>query len=172
MTKIYKKLFELRKEIGSISKEATNPFYKSKYFDINQLIGHIQPLLDERELLLIQPIVSGCVHTQLIDIESGERVESSMCLPEMKDPQKVGSAVTYYRRYTLVSLLGIQAEDDDANKALEKPWLNEGDNNWFKMELAITQDPEKVTLEGIKKKYRVSKENESKIVELLELAMS
>jgi len=40
-----------------------------------------------------------------------------MRLPEIQDPQKVGSAVTYYRRYTLQSLLSLQAEDDDANSA-------------------------------------------------------
>jgi hypothetical protein len=38
-----------------------------------------------------------------------------MKLPEIPDPQKMGSAVTYYRRYTLGSLLGLQSVDDDAN---------------------------------------------------------
>jgi hypothetical protein len=39
-----------------------------------------------------------------------------MVLPNLQDPQKLGSAITY-RRYTLQSLLGLQAEDDDGNKA-------------------------------------------------------
>ena len=38
---IYTKLFKLQNELGVISKEATNPFYKSKYFDINSLIGQL-----------------------------------------------------------------------------------------------------------------------------------
>ena len=40
---------------------------------------------------------------------------SALKLPEMNDPQKLGSCITYYRRYTLASLLGLQAVDDDAN---------------------------------------------------------
>ena len=52
-------------------------------------------------------------------------VESSIQLTQFNDPQKLGSAITYYRRYTLQSLLGLQAEDDDANKASTKePVLN------------------------------------------------
>ena len=54
------------------------------------------------------------VKTLLIDLDGGS-VESSMQLPSIQDPQKIGSAITYYRRYTLQSLLGLQAEDDDAN---------------------------------------------------------
>ena len=44
---IYSKLFELQNELGAISKDATNPFYKSKYFDINSLIGQLKPLLQK-----------------------------------------------------------------------------------------------------------------------------
>ena len=40
---------------------------------------------------------------------------SEIDLPNIQDPQKLGSAITYYRRYTLQSLLGLQAEDDDGN---------------------------------------------------------
>ena len=44
---IYKKIFDLQSEIGAISKEADNPFFKSKYFDINSLIKQLHPLLIE-----------------------------------------------------------------------------------------------------------------------------
>ncbi len=40
---INEKLFNLQQEIGTVSKDATNPFYKSKYFDINSLIKQIRP---------------------------------------------------------------------------------------------------------------------------------
>jgi hypothetical protein len=55
-----------------------------------------------------------------------------MSLPNIQDPQKLGSAITYYRRYTLQSLLGLQAEDDDGNTATKqvkeerKPAFKEG----------------------------------------------
>ena len=114
---IYKKLHEAKKEIGKISKDSTNPFFKSKYFDINGLLEHVEPILQKHDLLLIQPISDGQVATQIVDIENGELLGSSIQLPQIQDPQKLGSAITYYRRYTLQSLLGLQAEDDDANKA-------------------------------------------------------
>ena len=114
---IYKKLFEAKKEIGKISKDSTNPFFKSKYFDINSLLEHVEPILQKHELLLLQPIEDGKVITRIISVEKDGMVQSELTLPNIQDPQKLGSAITYYRRYTLQSLLGLQAEDDDANTA-------------------------------------------------------
>ena len=45
---------------------------------------------------------------------------SEIALPQLNDPQKLGSCVSYYRRYTAQSLLGLQATDDDANLASSK----------------------------------------------------
>ena len=117
---IYKKLFEAKKEIGKISKDSTNPFFKSKYFDINALLEHVEPILQKHDLLILQPIKNGLVTTQIVDAESGAMVESEIALTNITDPQKRGSEITYYRRYTLQSLLGLQAEDDDGNKASQK----------------------------------------------------
>ena len=117
---IYAKLLEVQKEVGAISKDSKNPFFKSKYFDINSLIAHVQPLLEENGLLLLQPIEDGVQYSRVIDVESGASIESGLQLPSLNDPQKLGSAITYYRRYTLQSLLGLQAEDDDANLASQK----------------------------------------------------
>lgn len=114
---IYKKLLEAKKEIGKISKDSTNPFFKSKYFDINAILDHVEPILQKNSLLLLQPIQDQLVKTVIYHSESGEYVSSEIALPQLNDPQKLGSAITYYRRYTLQSLLGLQAEDDDANKA-------------------------------------------------------
>lgn len=117
---IYKKLFEAKKEIGKISKDSKNPFFKSKYFDINSLLEHVEPILQKHSLLLLQPILEGKVRTELIDFETGEKVASEIALPQLNDPQKLGSCVSYYRRYTTQSLLGLQATDDDANLASSK----------------------------------------------------
>jgi len=114
---IYKKLLEVQKEVGAISKDSKNPFFKSKYFDINSLIQHVEPILTKHGLLLLQPIKEGKQYSMIVDAETGESIESSLELPNLSDPQKLGSAVTYYRRYTLCSLLALQAEDDDANIA-------------------------------------------------------
>lgn len=114
---VYNKLFEAKKEIGKISKDSKNPFYKSKYFDVNKLLEHIEPIMEKNNLLLLQPIIDNKVKTIIIDINSGEEVSSELALLNIQDPQKIGSAITYYRRYTLQSLLGLQSEDDDGNKA-------------------------------------------------------
>ena len=132
-TNIYHKLYKLQSEIGTVSKDVRNPFYKSKYFDINSLIGQLQPLLEKHKLLLIQPITDNQVRSVIVDLDGGS-VESSMKLPDIQDPQKIGSAITYYRRYTLTSLLGLQAEDDDANSTVgykyqPKKQYNSNNNN-------------------------------------------
>jgi hypothetical protein len=114
---IYRKLLAAKKEIGKISKDSTNPFFKSKYFDVNALLEHVEPILQHYGLVLLQPIKNNAVFTIIVDSESGEQIDSGITLPNLTDPQKLGSAITYYRRYTLQSLLGLQAEDDDANKA-------------------------------------------------------
>jgi hypothetical protein len=154
---IYKKLFEAKKEIGKISKDSTNPFFKSKYFDINSLLEHVEPILQKHDLLLLQPILSGKVTTRIVDIESDSYVISKIQLPTIQDPQKLGSAITYYRRYTLQSLLGLQAEDDDANTATKEvnalPWLNVGSKEWNG---ALSK---KTSIETLKKYFRISKAN-------------
>lgn len=158
---IYTKLAAVKKEIGAISKDSTNPFFKSKYFDINGLLKHVEPLLDKNGLLLLQPIVDGLVYSQIIDVETGDKVESSMLMSTLSDPQKMGSMITYYRRYTLQSLLGLQAEDDDANAASkatkpksDKKWVNKGDKIW---NAAIDKG---VKVAELKKHYSISKDNE------------
>ena len=116
---IYKKLYKVQKEIGAISKDSTNPFYKSKYFDINSLIKQLTPILQKHNLLLLQPIEDDKQYSRIVDLDGG-MVESSLALPTDLDAQKIGGAITYYRRYTLVALLGLQAEDDDGNLASGK----------------------------------------------------
>lgn len=114
---IYKKLLEAKKEMEAITKDSKNPFFKSNYFDINALLREVEPILQENGLLLLQPIEAEWVKSVIYDTETNEKVSSEMHLPNLTDPQKIGSAITYYRRYTLQSLLGLQAEDDDGNNA-------------------------------------------------------
>ena len=121
---IYIKIFKAKKEIEAITKDSKNPFFKSKYFDVNKLLSEVEPILQKHELLLLQPIEAEWIKTKIIDIETGENIHSEMNLPNIQDPQKLGSAITYYRRYTLQSLLGLQAEDDDGNNASKKTESN------------------------------------------------
>ena len=119
------KILKLQNEIGVLSKTETNPFFKSKYMDINGLLAQLLPLLEKHQLLVTQPLceVAGkpCLMTEVYDIENKvSLIKGFMPLPELQDPQKMGSAITYYRRYSLQSLFLLQAQDDDANNASEK----------------------------------------------------
>tara|TARA_R110000737_G_C14270504_1_gene430336 strand:- start:28 stop:549 length:522 start_codon:yes stop_codon:yes gene_type:complete len=118
---IYKQLLKVQLEVGAISKDSKNPFFKSKYFDINKLIEVVNPVLSKHGLVLLQPIEDNKVVSRLFDAESEKFVESWLELPNLTDPQKIGSAISYYRRYTLSSLLGLQAEDEDGNGLKAKP---------------------------------------------------
>ena len=118
---IYKQLLSVQQEVGAISKDSKNPFFKSKYFDINKLIEVVNPVLSKHGLVLLQPIEDNKVVSRIHDAESGVYVSSFLELPNLSDPQKIGSAISYYRRYTLSSLLGLQAEDEDGNGLKAKP---------------------------------------------------
>jgi hypothetical protein len=125
MKNLYLKLAEVKREVGKVSKNSKNPHFKNTYADLNALIDAVEPILLEKGLLMLQPIQNGNVTTIIIDCESSESIESSILLPALQDPQKLGSAITYFRRYTLQSLLSLQAEDDDANKASRKDTLSD-----------------------------------------------
>ena len=156
-------IFALRNEIGAISKDANNPFYKSKYFDINKLINQLNPLLQKHKLCLIQPIIEGYVKSVIVDLDGGS-IESSLKLTEGLDAQKKGSEITYYRRYTLTSLLGLQAEDDDGNSAKQnKDWLVKK-KDIYNCQQAIMSG--KFTLNDIKAKWNMTKEIENKLINL------
>ncbi len=133
---IWQKLHAAKQQIGKVAKNATNPHFKKSYADINALLTTVEPILHEHGLLLLQPVVGNDVVTRIIDIDSGEIIESFMSLPVITDPQKVLAAVTYFRRGTLQSLLSLQAVDDDGNTAAQgaasKPVI---DDNRFKKAL-------------------------------------
>lgn len=159
---IHKKLFEITSTMDKMKKDSTNPFYNSRYFDVNQLIEALRPQFIKHDLLLLQPIENDRVISRIIDVESGDSVEAGIKLSDNVKPQDIGSEITYYRRYTLQSLLGVEAEDDDGNRSSklkseddDKKWLNESDKDtWMKAEAWVKQgnDPKK-----LRKKYKVSK---------------
>jgi hypothetical protein len=167
MKSINQKLFALQQEIGAISKDAKNPFFKSSYFDINSLLKNLKPLLGKYKLVLHQPIIKGEVHSIIECVDTNEITKpSSLELPDISDPQKLGSCITYFRRYTLVSLLGLQADDDDGNLASNKkvevkkednrPWLKEN-------ELIATLKGTKEQAKKVIENFKINKEYREKI---------
>lgn len=126
MQKLAQKLLSVQKKLGAVSKDQDNPYFKSKYADINKFIEVVKPILNEEGVVLLQPLSTTddgkpSIRTLLIDAESGELLEGNTPLVYKEDdPQKMGSAITYYRRYALQSMLFIEAQDDDANAASGK----------------------------------------------------
>ncbi len=116
---LLKKLLAVQKEVEAIKKDSKNPFFKSNYFDINTLIKELKPLLNKEGLVVLQPLATidggPAIETIVYDAESGENISNIVVIPENVDAQKMGSAITYFRRYALQSFFFLQAEDDDAN---------------------------------------------------------
>ena len=123
---------------------------------------------------MLQPIQDNLVKSIIFDT-NGFSIESGIVLPELNDPQKLGSAITYYRRYTLQSLLALQAEDDDANLASNKvnaksattetelKWLNVGQPEFTK---AIEYLKSGGTIEVIEKKYKLAAKTKQELLKV------
>lgn len=106
-------------QMGGAIKGADNPFFKSKYADLGSVIAAAKDPLAENGLSYVQfPFsINGevGVTTRLMH-SSGQWLESMFSIPAPKtDAHTYGSLVTYCRRFSLQSALGIPAEDDDGN---------------------------------------------------------
>ncbi len=111
-------LHKFQKDVGKVAKDATNPFFKSKYATLNQVWETIQPVLSKNGLAVVQlPDADGL--TTIISHTSGEYLQTTATLPNISDPQKHGGSITYMRRYALAGLGLVIDEDDDANAATE-----------------------------------------------------
>lgn len=129
---ISKAILEAQKEMGNASKGSQNPFFKSRYADLNAIREACMPSLHKHGISVLQPTVhidgKNFIKTVLLH-ESGETFEglTEIIYSKTNDAQAQGSGITYARRYGLQSLLNIGAEDDDGNKASQanKPSKNE-----------------------------------------------
>lgn len=120
--KIYKQLFEVQKEIEPITKDATNPFFKSSYATLGAVISSVKSILLKNNLFIAQPINDNRVYT-IIYNSDGEQISDGgtpIICAKASDPQAQGSAITYARRYGLMSILSLSAEDDDGESAMKR----------------------------------------------------
>lgn len=114
-------------EIEAATKSAANPAFKqggkaSKYADITAVIDAIKPALIRHGLFFTQrpePAEKGVIIETVIGHASGEEMSlGKLFVPANKnDAQGFGSALTYARRYALVTAFGVPTEDDDGNAA-------------------------------------------------------
>jgi hypothetical protein len=132
MKNLFKALAEFQQECPVIKKERNNDFGKFKYTDLTDVVIVIKPLLKNHGLGYYQSIESDNLKTVIFHIESGETIESNAKmelhhqLKGMNQYQVAGSAISYFRKYSLCALLGIVSDersldDTQPNEKKQKP---------------------------------------------------
>lgn len=160
---IYQKLHLAKQSMGKVIKNATNPHLKRNYADINSIIDTVEPILLDCGLILMQPVRDDKVFTIIADVDSQDILESFMTLPPITDAQKLGGAITYFRRYTLVSLLSLQAVDDDGHEASRAPKAKPSlDGEKFAKALKAIADG-RYSVDELKATYSLTKEQEEQL---------
>ncbi len=117
-------LSKAQAEIRGAIKDTANPFFKSKYADLSSVWEACREQLTKNGLSVVQTNKAGdgrvIVETILMHT-SGEWISGELDMKPVKDdPQGIGSAITYARRYALAAIVGVAPEDDDGNAASGK----------------------------------------------------
>lgn len=164
MKQIATALLKAQSEMSNPKKGATNPFFKSKYADLNAVREAVIPTLNENGITVLQPIVhhdgKNFVKTILLH-ESGELLESltEIIYNKVNDAQAQGSGISYARRYALQSFVCVGADDDDGQKAVQsKPLATK--------EVMEKAKKANATIEQVKLKYSVTPELEQYFINL------
>ncbi len=149
MKNLLQKLNDFRQIVGNVKKNATNPFHKSKYATLESVLDTIEEPLNKSGIGYHQIIKlnEGCYYlvTTIYDLENTTDIlDSWIPLLFVSDMQKLGSAITYARRYGLVSILGLEQEDDDANLTLQTQLYKKEDvKNTNQKIIKLTDIPDK-----------------------------
>ena len=164
MKQIATALLKAQSEMSNPKKGATNPFFKSKYANLNAIREAVIPILNTNGISVLQPIVhvdgKNFVKTILLH-ESGELMESltEIIYNKQNDAQAQGSGISYARRYSLQSFVCVGADDDDGQKAVQsKPNATK--------EIMDKAKTANATIDAIKTKYSVSAELENYFINL------
>jgi len=147
-TALYSSLVQALAEMANPKKIANNPFFKSKYATLEDTLAIASNTLAKYDLAVMQLNVSretdSVLVTRIIH-KSGAFLEDGgvpLKLKDQNDAQKLGSAITYARRYGLQAMLGMCGEDDDGNTAVSPAPAPKAKGESFqsKMEGARTVD--------------------------------
>jgi len=189
MKNLFKALADFQQEVPVIHKGTEG--YGYSYADLPAIFEVINPLLKKNGLGFTQLMEGKSIRTIVFHIESGETIESITEIPQgvslakMNEFQVLGSAITYLRRYSLSSALGLVTDKDTdaggeqikapvkgATEITEdtKKWINLFDKQgnqslaFINLEKAIA-DGKNYTLKSIREKYKVSKQTEKELLE-------
>jgi hypothetical protein len=159
--------------------------YQFKYATFENIVESCRKGLTDNGLVISQLVGEGGLVTTILMHKSGQYLKDSLRITtEESTPQSIGSAISYAKRYSYGAVLGIVTEqDDDANiaegntfktngakdKLPEKPWLNEGTEEWKNAVSYLRGEYEKdgvtnPTIAGLEKRYRISKVNKDKLM--------
>jgi hypothetical protein len=184
--KLFSSLSQFQKKCPVIHKATQG--YGYTYADLVSIVEIINPILEEFNLGYSQPICGSQVKTILFHTETNETLESNTDIPQnvqlkgMNDFQVLGSAITYMRRYALTSMLGIVTDKDiDAAGEQQKkqpetvsqamPFLNINTPEWTRAIELLTYGylkdgiQKEVTIADLRKKFRISSENQKLLQE-------
>ena len=114
---IYKKLLEIQRKNITVEKDGTNPHFRSTYVTLNEVLEKIKKPLNDAGIVIIQTPELDGLATILCDTEDDTFIKSIVPYTGATDMQKLGGAITYARRYSLLAMLGLEDEDDDGNTA-------------------------------------------------------
>ena len=118
--KIAEALAKAQKNFSPAVKDSANPFFKSNYLSLAGAIDACRDALSANGLAIVQTMDDGerLRLTTTLMHSSGEWITSHYPVnPVKNDPQGIGSAITYARRYSLMAIVGLAAEDDDGESA-------------------------------------------------------
>lgn len=121
---IYKKLLQFQEQNVKVEKDGVNPHFKSDYTTLNEVLDKVRGPLNKLKVVIIQSPEATGLRTTLLDTEDDTKVESFLPFVETATAQKLGSNLSYNRRYSLITLLGLESSDDDgevASKPVVKP---------------------------------------------------
>lgn len=128
ITKIAVALLKAQRNMTNAVKDSKNPFFKSNYADLNAVREASHGSLNAEGIVVLQPVVQNelgksFVRTLLLH-ESGEYLgsDTEIVCAKQNDPQALGSAITYARRYGLQAMVSLGAEDDDGEKAMGRTY--------------------------------------------------
>lgn len=164
-------LAKAQAEIKVAGLNAQNPFFKSSYADLAEIVKASRPALAKNSLAVIQQILpnedgQNILHT-ILSHSTGQWIESRMrILPSKPDVQSLASYITYLRRYSYAALIGVVAsgEDDDAERSMVDERIKSDKGT----ALNTRYNPKEQTYETITKEQR--EELEYELAEYPELA--
>jgi len=107
-------------QIEDATKSSKNDFYKSKYADLASVRAAVRQPFADNGLSVVQfpRTVPGGVEVETMLLHSsGEFMAETLFMPVKHEPHPIGSGISYARRYALMSIANLAADDDDGNAA-------------------------------------------------------